>query len=206
MLAVKRVISLLLITIIAGCSSSGPMKAYDEAAVTDKSQLAIIYIPPDLEVESVDGVEQDTPFIETGFNEVHVLPGKHDIELTYERFWGGASSGYLISSNPVTITMKAEAGKKYIVKFHAPKDQWQAEMLISNLKPWVESKSGQKIATKTVKGKAPNISAAKAKASSSPLSAEEIVARQKPLEKLKFWWKLAEKKDRKAFQKWVKEQ
>ncbi|MDH5408065.1 MAG: DUF2057 domain-containing protein [Gammaproteobacteria bacterium] len=202
----KITISTVLLAMIAGCSGSGPMKAYDEATVTDKNQLAIIYLPPDLEVEEVNGIKQDTPFIETGFNEVHVLPGKHNIVLAYERFWGDAASGHLVSSKPVTLTLDVNAGQKYVIKFKVPKDQWDATLLVSNFRPWVETKSGQKIATKSTIGKVINASTDKTSGSSSGLSAEEIVARQKPLEKLKFWWKLADKDDRKAFQKWLKEQ
>jgi len=202
----KIIIFLASIAMLISCSASGPIKAYDEGAVKDKNQLAIIYVPPELEVEDVDGVAKNTPFIESGYNEIHLLPGQHDVTVSYERFWGDAASGNMVSSKPVTLSLQVEAGLEYVIKIKTPQDQWQAEQLATNFKPWIESKSGQKLAIKRKKYKVSQTPVEAKSTTGTGLSAEEIVARQNPLEKLKFWWKLAEKKDRQAFQSWVKAQ
>lgn len=88
------------------------------------------------------------------------------------------------------------------MKFPEATDIWQASKLAKNFKPWIEDKKGGKVSAVRI---APGMGGIPMGSDGAPLSAEEIVARQKPLEKLQFWWKLADKKDRKAFQRWIDE-
>lgn len=191
-----------LFSVLGACSTaSGPIKAYDESAGIDPGRLARIYLPPEIDLLEVDGVEKDSPFIEQGLNEIQLLPGKHEITIKYQKYWGSEVSGSMVSSDPVTFHLDIGASESYTLKFPVVKDIWGATSMAAKFKPWLEDKKGTRLAVKQVKSGVISLRSP----ATATMSAEEIVSRQKPLEKLQFWWKLADKKDRKAFRRWIVE-
>lgn len=184
---------------LIGCSTaSGPIKGYDGKGNIPLEQLARVYFPPAINVVEVNGIEKDTPFIVDGMNELHLTPGTHEVTLEYEMRWGSEVSGSLVQSDEVTLRVDVQAGDELVIKFPAVNDIWEATTMAKKFNPWLENKKGGRVSSRKVKHNVLN-------KGNSNLSAEEVVARQNPLKKLQFWWKLADKKDREAFQKWVRE-
>jgi len=180
---------------VAGCATAeGPIKAYDETTVVDKQSLAIIYLPPEIELLEVDGIETNTPYIEEGRNEVHITPGNHQLAVKYSSYWGDTSSGSMVRSAPVVLGINVSAKSIYSMKFKKPKDQWQAEHLANSFAPWLEDASGKKVEViNTLPG------------GNRLTGVNSSMGGNTPLQKLKFWWKNASFKDKKAFEKWMLE-
>lgn len=190
-----------LIAVLAGCgASSGPIKLYDESEIQNTSNIAIIYLPPEIELIEADGQELDTPYIETGYNEVHLLPGKHVLAVKYVKFWGDEISGSMVRSGPVLFNIQIKGRERLYMNFDRPKDHWSAQGMAKRFQPWLEDKAGKK---RDIKGSQfysgsltlPNSAAGSNKA----MSAKE------PLSELKFWWDKASYDEKEAFKKWLDE-
>ncbi len=187
--------------LFTGCATANdPINVYDENLVLDKKMLSIIYVPADIEVLEVDGMQIKPPFIEQGYNTVVISAGSHRLTVKYVALWGDATSGSIVSSKPVVLSFDIAPKSTYYIKFNIPKDPWQAEHLANIFAPWMEDASGKKV--KTVNHQA---------AKKLPISASKSMMKQaltpgdSSLDKLKFWWKSASFKEKKAFENWMGE-
>ena len=183
---------------LQGCGTGGPIIGYDESSSVNKESLSIIYLPPEIDMLEIDGTKKDSPFIESGYNEVHVTPGQHQIAVRYMKFWGDNTSGNIIKSKPVVLSLHISPKSKYYVKYKIPEDGWQAVELSNKFSPWVEDASGSKLTDvrKLVGGSMLTSSAEMNKPSHLPKGTS-------PLENLKYWWKQAGYNDKKLFEKWM---
>lgn len=199
MQVLKIIFYLFAATFIVGCTAaSGPIKAYGKNVTVDKESLSIIYLPPDIELLEVDGMEIDTPFIEEGHNEVHIPPGMHQVAVKYAANWGDATSGGMVKSAPVVLGVNIAPKSSYYIKFNKPKDQWQAEHLANSFAPWMENASGKKLKiVKNLRG------GNKLTSGNKSMTGQPSMSGKAPLEKLKFWWKKASFKEKKAFESWM---
>lgn len=197
MRVLKLFLFLFIAIFIAGCAGvSGPIKGYDENLAVDKETLSTIYLPPEIEFLEVDGMEMKTPFIEEGYNEVYIPPGDHQVALKYTAYWGDASSGSIVNSKPVVLGLSIAPKSSYYIRFKKPKDQWEAQHLADNFTPWMENASGKKV--KIVN----NLAGGRLLTSGTPSKTGQPSGKGS-LQKLKFWWRNASYKDKKAFEKWM---
>lgn len=181
---------------IAGCAgANGPVKAYDESVAIDKASLSTIYLPPEIELLEVDGMEMETPFIDAGYNEVKIPPGNHQLAVKYAVFWGDPTSGSMVNSEPVVLGLTIAPKSSYYIRLNKPKDQWEAEHLANTFAPWMEDASGKKV--KIVNNLQLLTSGKQSK------TGQQFMSGNTPLDKLKFWWKNAGYKEKKAFEKWM---
>ena len=218
-------VGVLLMTAACSTVPAGPIRTFEPEDVKDPEQISRIYLPPEIEILAFDGSPVETPYVAEGFNELQLLPGKHKIAVFYKKLWGDPASGYIVKSEAAILELKVTKQQDYYLKFEEPENMAEAEALKSNFRPWIET-AGQKRVAKTKRtvdtsfmayvsgssnaaiatgGGVMNLTRPDDMSSgNATLSAEEIVARQNPVERLKFWWKLADKQDKLAFQKWVK--
>ncbi|MDH5181539.1 MAG: DUF2057 domain-containing protein [Gammaproteobacteria bacterium] len=202
----KYMLGMVLLPLLVACgaTATGPIKGYDSSTSVDTAQLARIYLPPEIEVLDVDGEVKSTPYITEGMNEVHLLPGEHEMTVKYVKYWGDDVSGSLVRSDDVTLRFTVAASGEYVLKFPQVKDNLSASLMVKKFSPVLEDKQGGRLAARKMHNRGQRISQPPNEESS--LDAADIVAKQKPLEKLQFWWKLADKEERKAFQRWVLDQ
>ena len=216
-----------ILLLLGACSStaSGPIRTFDPEDVKDPASIGRVYLPREIEVMAVDGFEIKTPYIPEGFNELQLLPGKHKIAVFYKELWGDPASGYIIKSEAAVLELEVAKAQEYYLKFVEPANMEEAEAMKSNFRPWIETSTQQRVAkTKRtvdtsfmsyVTGSSGSVNATgggvinltrpdEPAPGTSALSAEEVIARQKPIDRLKFWWKLADKEDKLEFEKWVK--
>lgn len=184
---------------IAGCAGvSGPIKGYNENLAVDKETLSTIYLPPEIEFLEVDGMEMKTPFIEEGYNEVHIPPGNHQVAVKYVAYWGDASTGSMVNSEPVVLGLSIAPKSTYYFRFKKSEDQWDAQNMADNFVPWLEDASGKKV--KNVN----NLAGGRLLTSGKPsMTGQQFTSGNTPLDKLKFWWKNAGYKEKKTFEKWM---
>jgi len=197
---IKVILYIYIFTVLGACSAQGPIKAYDEKTVIDRSGFSILYLPPEIEIIEADGIQLDTPYIETGYNEVHIPPGEHQVAVKYAKYWGDASSGSLVASKPVIFRFKLKEKSKYYMKYKKPEDQWGAQHMVSRFSPWVEEASGSKLKT-TVS----HFGMQSLTSTNNTAGAKQAVTAKQPLERLKFWWENANYKEKEAFRNWLEE-
>ena len=196
--SIKLISQLFVLFILSACAAQGPIKAYDEKAVTDTTNLSILYLPPEIELVEADGKAFDTPLVESGYNEVHFMPGHHEIAVKYVKFWGDPTSGSLLASKPVIFSVDLQAKSKHYIKFDKPADQWAAQSLVNKFSPWIEDANGVKMQVVAGRYGTKTLTNGKGSAMSTAPKGSDT-----PLEHLKFWWKNASFKEKKAFEGWM---
>ncbi|MDH5446882.1 MAG: DUF2057 domain-containing protein [Gammaproteobacteria bacterium] len=187
-----------LLAISACFGTSGPIKAYDTATVQGTPKISILYLPPAIELLEIDGVEYESPYIETGFNEVHLLPGKHVVTIKYVKYWGDGTAGSMISSKPILFKLETKGGEKLTVNYTRPKDQWSAQIMVNRFKPWIENNDNKK---SNIKGSQFYSGSLALTGRSSGV--EGGVKTREPLSELKFWWDKATYAEKEEFKKWL---
>ncbi len=197
---IKVIFQVLIVLILGACAAQGPIKVYDERTKPDLSNINIIYLPPEIELLEADGMVFETPYIETGFNEVHLLPGHHEIALKYAKFWGDPSSGRMITTKPVVFSIDLTNKSKYFVRYDKPEDIWGAQALIQKFSPWIEDDKGVKL-----KVSATQLGTASLTNINKSVTARQFVEGNNSLEKLKFWWKNSTGGEKAAFKKWIED-
>lgn len=198
MYSIKLIFQLFLLFTLSACAAEGPIKAYDEKAVTDTVSLSFLYLPPEIELIEVDGKSFDTPLITAGYNEVHLLPGRHQIAVKYLKFWGDATAGSLVASKPVIFDLNVQAKAKYYLKYDQPKDELAAQSMVQKFSPWLADQHGVKVQVASGQHGTKTLTSGNNAGSASNAPTGDI-----PLEQLKYWWKSASFKEKKAFESWM---
>ncbi|HEX8699891.1 MAG TPA: hypothetical protein VF815_13695 [Myxococcaceae bacterium] len=97
------------------------------------SELATL-VSDDSVISSIDGVK--TPYSGGNFASFEVLPGEHSIGVMLNEVGGG---GTWYSNEPVTICLRAEAGKTYRVQIERQGVQWRPYMVDDGSKRMVRN-------------------------------------------------------------------
>lgn len=213
----SRLLSISLLLLAAGCAGmDGPVRTYDGPPRAE-DEVAIISAPPTLEIIRVDGRKIKLPFTE-GAYDVHLLPGKHRIRSAYRELWGDATNSLFVRSDDVIFDVEVSAGQRLRLDFPPPRDLAAAQGFADDPRIWLEDAgTGERIEPIDIvahggllgmmTGGEPEAPAAPpASAPDSTAAAESALLEQDALERLKFWWKLAEKDERAAFEQWVSDQ
>lgn len=200
--------------LLQACAPTGPVQFY-EGAPRPTSEIAKVMVPGPLTVESIDGRKVDVPSQDEGFYELQLPPGKHIIAFKYLRFWGSGDAGSMIRSDLAAVDSTFEAGKVYELTYNKPRDEEQASALASDFSATlVDRSSGQKTASFTVANLDAALLARKSQQPATPVptkataaaampSADQAV-QEDPVKRLKFWWLMANEKQRNEFSEWMK--
>jgi len=211
----KVILFLFLITgLLQACAPTGPVQFY-EGASRPSSEIARVMVPGPITVESIDGREVEVPSQDEGFYELQLPPGKHIIAFKYRKFWGSSVSGAMLKSDLAAVDSEFEAGKVYELTYNRPGDEDEAAALAENFSATlVDRSSGQKTASFVIA----NLDAAllarndqqpatpapvKAAPTTAMPSADQAV-QEDPVKRLKFWWLMANEKQRQEFSQWMK--
>lgn len=204
---------------------SGPVHFYS-GQPRPNSETAQLRIPGPITVKKIDGREVKVPSIEDGFYEIYLLPGRHRIDVKYELNWGGDVSGMFVKSDVVSVETQFSAGMNYELTYPIPQNEDEAyDMSLKFKATLLEKKTGRLVASRTMaEFGAFNINTpiavstketTRSKNNSVPIAASAIVkvpadinadtvAREDSVKRLKFWWLIANEKERKRFEKWMK--
>lgn len=98
---------------MAGCSTtSAPVKLYD-GATRPAIELALVSVPEEIEVMSVDGHEPPPSFLKSRV-QLALLPGEHVFSLRYvELFQLNADEHDVVRSKQAALRFTAAAGAEY---------------------------------------------------------------------------------------------
>lgn len=120
-----------MMVLIGACSRSPVVKLY-EGPQKPESDLAIVRVPVELEVLSINGrrVEGVNSLFSVGYKDLHLEPGKYHILAFYKDLWDiDADTHDVIKSDPALFPLQAEAGHHYRLGFDEPQSIEQAREL-----------------------------------------------------------------------------
>lgn len=209
----KYRVSLLLglLVLLTACSATGPVRFYS-GPPQPRDQLAIVEVPAAITVLSIDGKEVNSPSKLSGIYEVQLKPGHHLIEFRYELYWGNSDTGMLIKSKDTGVDAVFEAGKTYAIRYKKPQDADQASNFLTDFPATlVDLSSGKQYSSYVIKNLDAVLAAQKAKAQTTSQAAAatampnaQTASNADPVKRLKFWWLMANKQQRKQFTDWMK--
>ena len=205
---------------------SGPVHFYS-GQPRNKSETARLSIPGPITVMKIDGRKVDVPSIDEGFYEIYLLPGIHRIDFKFEQYWGDNLDGIYIKSNVVGVESHFFAGKNYELTYPIPKGPDEAfEMSFQFKAKLVETKTGRQVASRSTaeldefRIRAPithsNEGIIQSKVKPVPIVEftgsntvptdinADTAARKDAVKRMKFWWLMANEKERSRFKDWMK--
>lgn len=116
--------SFVLTLMLTGCGTTGVYQAY-EGPTRPVDQIARLRVPHTIDVLAIDGDASKwyRPNIASDMTELHVLPGRHEIEVRYAEIWESDYDNHkTVRSAPVTLDVSAEAGQVFEIALTRPKD------------------------------------------------------------------------------------
>ncbi|MBU0715290.1 MAG: DUF2057 domain-containing protein [Verrucomicrobia bacterium] len=228
----KTEFSLLAVLLLAGCSSIMTYRTFDQPRSPD--QIAVLWIPINLEPLDVDGQKAGPHFIPVSDRyKIELLPGAHTFVVRYSGLAGGPSSEQeeMINSPPVTVALEAAQGHTYRLTYaRADIDRMFAKQL-TNITVRVEDITANPAIVKQLNRgwqtcsviiheptrQAASTTAPKPVASPTPTSltaSPSVTQASAPttasdpavLEQLKHWWRQADETERGKFLNWTVQQ
>ena len=198
---------------ITACSSNGTIRLFD--GEKNENEVVTFKLPAALKILEVDGKEiKSNIFKPDGFYQLQTLPGKHFLKAVYSEYWGTENLGDIETSPAFYFAIDARAGRHYIFRHNGPQDLVKAtsDNTIRDIAIWIEDQSTSvKINptnSQSYGGFMNNLlkNAEKVKVLDSEpvqLIESKSSAQINVTEQLKYWWELADEKQRQSFQQWV---
>jgi uncharacterized protein len=212
-----RLAILLLVLLLAACSSNPNIRLYD-GAERSPDQLLLVEVPSTLEILSInerklDGVNR---LFTMEDRTLQLLPGEYRIVAFYKEVFDVPPSGHqVVRSDPTQFRVVGSAGSRHRLDFEAPATLDEARKLARNFRGYsLNLASGERRdseATGLVHQGLLGITAATPAASHStvaPLPPVETTpaATLDQLDLLKAGWRTATAEERRAFLRWIAEQ
>ncbi len=218
----KKVLGLLCAAVfLSACASvKGPVRSYS-GAPRPAGEIACVMVPVDLEVRRIDGKKVEIPYRPEGRYEVQLLPGEHRLQLVYKHLWGDSISSMLVVSDVMALQFQARAGATYRIDYPQLADESAATAYADEPRAWLtDPATGTRVEAVAVAAGGSQInrairgafagggaaSAAAAPGADGTAAAERRVLEADRLERLKFWWKLADPDQRQQFLDWTQQQ
>lgn len=212
----RTLTSLLLTTVLlAACAPTGPVKFYN-GPEKPLSEIARVRVPGPITTLAIDGRDIRAPSKESGFYELHLSPGRHTLSFKYELYWGPADAGMLIKSSPTEVQAHFKAGQVYELRYDKPESEDEAFTMASDFQATlVERGSGRRIAATpsdeypsgitNAEAVVPNTPATTPAQTSGSLPSADQATNEDAVKRLKFWWLMADEKEREEFRKWMQQ-
>ncbi len=134
-----RAAMLMVLLLCAGCAS--PQLRLYEGATRAPAEVAVITLPEQLEVASINGREVlgARGMSRTGEKQLEVLPGRYEALVYYRELWqDGDTSEVVRSKNVALFVIDAQAGHRYHIDYEHPAHRADATKLAADFHGWVE--------------------------------------------------------------------
>lgn len=147
----------LLMFVLQGCTSMLPTYQTWQGGSKDRDQIAILHVPDDMRIYSVDGkpVSKGGLSVHSMSPRVSLLPGDHQVVFRYYSVWSlkgpaQANSGKLpdVVKSPLhQVTFNAKAGGSYHFDFKRPDSEDKAKQFaVSGFHPTLKDGQGSVVA------------------------------------------------------------
>lgn len=122
----------------AACSTE-PLRLYDVRGESIAG-LAVISLPEQLEVASVNGVEIEgaSGMWSKGDKTLEVAPGRYELLAYYREIWQRGDHHDVLRSDPARFFIDAHAGGRYRIDYSRPANFEEAQRLAADFAGWTE--------------------------------------------------------------------
>lgn len=137
-----RMLTLAALLVLAACASPN-LRLY-EGAARPAADIAVITMPEQLEVASINGAEVPAAkgMWSSGEKRLEVLPGRYEALIYYREVWNVGSDGEIIRSRqPALFRIDAQAGHRYHIDYPRPANVEDARKFAQRFHGWVEDRS-----------------------------------------------------------------
>lgn len=212
--------------LLAACQSTAVLQLYEGPELPDSAVLTV-HVPEQLKVLAINGqpIERGYSLFSTG-REIKLRPGEYRIEAYYRELWdNNVDSHYTFQSEPVTFTVKGQAGERYRLTYEIPANADESERLAANFSGWAENVlTGERCETTASRLSRPSLfSSLTGSSTNSARAAVAPVAPAAPaaplpskadnksssdisyLDMLKAYWSQASSEERREFLRWIAE-
>ncbi|HUG97796.1 MAG TPA: DUF2057 family protein [Gammaproteobacteria bacterium] len=119
----------------AACTSA-PVRLHD----ADAAAVAVISLPEQLEVASINGLEVEgvSGLLKKGDTTLEVAPGRYEVLVFYRELWQRGDHHDVLRSDPALFVVEAGAGGHYRLDYARPRDFGAAQALAADFTGWVE--------------------------------------------------------------------
>ncbi|WP_169518302.1 DUF2057 family protein [Solimonas variicoloris] len=127
---------------LAACAS--PQLRLYEGTAKPAAEVAVITMPEQLEVASINGTEVPGAkgMWNKGDKRLEVLPGRYEALIYYREVWqSGDSSDVLRSRSPALFVIDAQAGHQYRIGYSQPANYEAAKRLAQDFRGWVDDQT-----------------------------------------------------------------
>ena len=204
-----KISSLIISAILfSACSSTGTIRLYD-GEQKNENEIVTFNLPEAVDLLEVDGKKVKLNiFLSENQYQLQVLPGKHLLKARYSDFWGSQQYGLMVASDDFYFVVDGKAGDQFTFMHNAPEDLSTADdrSSVDDVTIWlVDQKTGLRIDSTSYQGYGGFIQ--NLLTGSEEVKKADDTATQPIVEtQLRYWWKLADQKQRESFLLWLNSQ
>lgn len=137
----RILLSLVLVSLLAGCAQQGPVKLYS-GAERPASQVLVVQVPVDLEILDINGEEvaELKSLVRGDEQTLHLQPGQYRINAFYRRIFDiGGMTHEVVRSRSAYFTIDGQAGDVWRLAYKQPDNLEQARELSRNFDAWSQN-------------------------------------------------------------------
>ncbi|MDH5302233.1 MAG: DUF2057 domain-containing protein [Gammaproteobacteria bacterium] len=115
-----KILLILLLLLLAGCSHTGPYKLYDQAQPGSSGHVTL-KLPHAIDLLQLDQQKLKLPYSADAVRQYLLLPGKHQLTVRYRQLWlDGQANHEVVDSKLVTFSIDAHAGDELTLQTALP--------------------------------------------------------------------------------------
>ena len=128
----------LALAVLAGCASA-PVALHDPDV--PRAELAMITMPEQLEVATVNGLEIEgaSGMMTRGEKTLELAPGRYELLVFYRELWELGDAHEILRSDPALFVVDAAAGGRYRLDYDRPAGIESARTMAEDFTGWVEN-------------------------------------------------------------------
>jgi len=202
----RMVALVFVITTLVSCTAkSRVVRTYDGEA-RDAAQVATLFKPGDIKIESVDGVPVKSYLLDSLEMVYEILPGERTVAFRYDAIWAtpgrkenDQKQADVIQSELRQVTFNAIAGQIYSFDFEKPGSRAEAEQLAADFKAVLVNQGGVKLAVSQDYVEPPKAMDLPGDVLQNATAGEKV----SNLDALKLLWDRTSAEDKKEFLRWA---
>ncbi|WP_168188245.1 DUF2057 family protein [Hahella sp. CCB-MM4] len=140
--------------VLSACTASSRVVKVYEGDTLDKSQVAKLVTPEDIDVIEIDGIKQKEYVLESMSLTYDLLPGEHVVVYKYNGLFSkvrdsndaDAPRAELIQSEQRQVKFNASAGQTYNFNFKRPGSKNEAREFVETFQAAIVTESGRSVA------------------------------------------------------------
>lgn len=200
-----RVVALVVaLATLAACTAASRVVRTYEGEARDAAQVATLFKPADIEIDSIDGVPVKSYLLDSLEMIYEILPGERTVAFRYKSIWAtpgrkenNEKQADVVESELRQVTFNAVAGHRYSFEFDHPSSRAEAEQFAAGFSAALVDHGGTRLAVSQDYVEPPKSVPHNAAALQG--SGEKV----SNLDALKLLWEQTSAEDKKEFLRWA---